>query len=243
MPTYTCNNDAARGNPGYCNSLTYMSYVSESAVRNSTTYSSYGNNYNQAEANPLTYYYPPSHTNKVDYPEYWYSSNWYSRFDTSAIPSQENISSVTLNQYARVSDISGLDYNTANIEVHGLNWTYSASGGSGYPGVTLNSSNWYPYTSFNNKLFTISASVMSNSVSLKNFSGTNNAKTWVNKGGWTYTVGTDSRYITGGFFDTGGGGTPQARILLTDAIASNSNLTVVTTAAPAKTYNLIVSPR
>jgi hypothetical protein len=250
MPTYICNNDAARGISGYVNGLYNYNYAAEFYTRieysayNATLYSQhvtqdnnagYAYRYMRAGHDPISYY------NKTFDPEFWYVNQWFSRFDTSAIPSNETVSSVTLLQASLIANSGAADYNTANIEVHGLNWIYSASANSGgLPGVTADYSNWKYFGLFNNKLFTISASVMSTSETNKNHSGTSNANAWINKGGWTYTVGVDSRFITGGFIDRGSN--IPAVITLADANTSQSNLTVITTAGGI-TYNLIVSPR
>jgi len=191
MPTYVCNNDAARGATGYVNGLNNYNYAAEFYTRieysayNAILYAQHVSQYNtyngalrimHADYEPLSYY------NKTSSPEIWYVDQWFSRFDTSSIPSNETVSSVTLAQSSRIINAGADDYNTANIEVHGINWIYSASADSaGRPGVTSDYSNWKPYSSLNNKLFTISASVMSTTETIKNHSGTSNANAWINK--------------------------------------------------------------
>jgi len=136
----------------------------------------------------------------------WYARQWHAKFDTSAIPTGDIITSVTLNETAQKNSLSA-----PAIECYGF-------------APTSSSATWKDPASLTNKLFTLNATT---STSLVSASGGASAISWVNKGGTSYFVGVTPNFKTGGFYFDPPPAYSTQTILYR---ASPSYLTVVTSA-------------
>jgi len=214
MPTYTCALD--KNVAGYQDFLYKYSESSESDVRTPASPDVYNLGGGGTAENPCRATYRAGYTsNKYPpVPDAWEGSQWHTRYDTSAIPIGDTVTTATLSQTLTSGGSSA-----RTVQIHGINWTYSTSvsGVSGtYPGTQA--SNWKNPSAFTNSCFSFSTGT--GTVSL---TGNANARAWINKGGFTYFVAVDAYFISGGFPDQ----ETTAPVYVT---RTYSSLTVITTA-------------
>ena len=224
MPTYTCNIERTVNayNSGLFKQATDTdeSYVRTNGTAG-TTIAPQGSISSDLNADypssPQAKFEPEYQNNKYPRsPNIWTSSQFHTRYDTSAIPSSDTVTSVVLNQ-----KVSSTGSSSRTIQVHGLNWTYTASGTQGWPGTT--ESSWKNPSDFTNLCFSW------NTYGNLALTGTTASKAWINKGGYTYFVAVDSYYISGGFPDALNAYGMRAAIGAN--AGSFSNLTIVTTSS------------
>jgi len=235
MPTYVCNLD--KNTTNYNDILYDTAEISEASLgptavaQAADINSKYKVSYLWVNHGGQINKYPP-------YPDTYYSTQWHVRYDTSAIPANDTVTSTTLS--LNISAVGNTPSpplgsgRTPGIQMHGVNWTYTSSGTSGYPGTQ--SSNWKDRFT-NNLCFKVEANVTGTITS----TGTSSAITWINKGGWTYFVGLDQTFLSGGSDYIYGLITTPSHSMS----RSGTSLTVITTAGSSPTsfsYNLIVSP-